>query len=246
MIRKIALLLSALLCASAPSQTVSIPETVAVTETDSLTQLQSVRIPVTISPRAAATTNVLVATDFTGSATPGSEFYPTSRWLTFQERQSAATFVIVLRGDTLAEPDESVGLQIVMVDGPVSIGNGSCNVHIEDNDAAFVPPNIIPGVSAGPEGDTWHFVQIPVALDAPTTGLVRYDYLLVSGPTNIGEVHGSHIILPGHTEPTYPAGFWFHGDTQPGPDSVFQFRLIDVEGADYDGALGTVVLSDDD
>jgi hypothetical protein len=109
---------------------------------------------VTLSPTSASTVTVAYATA-DGTATAGSDYVGTSGSLTFAPGQSTRTISIVVKGDTVAEADETFFMNLSGATN-ATITDSQVIGTISNDDAIVVTPGIVDGTfEAGNPWPAW-------------------------------------------------------------------------------------------
>lgn len=128
-----------------------------------------------------------------GSASPASDYLTINKSGTIAPGQSEASFVLQIKGDTVAEDDETVNLQIKVVSGAVTANGDYLNLTatIRDNDRAPLPPPIL-SVSpvARAEGDNGiNPFEFELRLDRPAGagGVAWSAFTTAGGSASPGE-----------------------------------------------------------
>lgn len=240
----------------------------------SLTEGNSGTVPAvfTVSLSAAYDQAVTVnyATYFTGSAAPASDYLPTSGTLTFAAGEISQTVTVLVVGDTLDEPNESL---LVALDSPSS--NAGLAIEaiwqsqgwgtILDDDP---PPTLsVSDVSLleGNSGAT--AVVFTVSLSAPSGLWVGVTFASADGtavhgmttrgldsPTAppppsdprydyVGRL-GGFDFAPGETSGTFT--LWVYGDTYKEPDETFFVNLSSPSNATIADGQGVGTIRNDD
>lgn len=150
-----------------------------------------------------------------GSASPASDYLPINKTGFIAPGQSEASFVLQIKGDTVAENDETVNLQIKIANGAVTANGDYLDLiaTIRDNDRTPLPPPVLS--------------VAPVARAEGQQGLTPFEFeLRLDRPAGPGGVAWSATSVAG-------------GSANP----VEDYAAIDLNGVIAEGQLtGKFVL----
>jgi hypothetical protein len=186
-----------------------------------------------------------------GTATPGSDYTPSSGTVTFNKRQTVATVTIAVYGDTIDEDDETFALRLSNPGGGAVIARETGTATILDDDEAPPPPSRISvndvSVNEGSIGQSSAVFTVQLDRAASSTVSVGYetgggtaspgaDYALQAGTVTFAPGQASmHVTVP------------VVADTTDEPDETFELRLTDPGGSvELDDATGVATITDDD
>jgi len=213
---------------------------VSVTEGNSGSKLATFRIT-----RHGSTTGTVSATytTFDSSALDTSDYTYSAGPVTFYDGVTYKDIPVVIRGDTVAEANETFGLRIEKVTG-ATLASGPGQGTIVNDDAAF---NILDATVAEGNSGT-HQVAVKITRTGSTTGTaqVRWQTANDNALASSDYVAASDTVTfnPGETEKL--ARITINGDTTPEPDQNFFVRLWSPVGAAVvDGAADVKITNDD-
>ncbi len=185
-----------------------------------------------------------------GTATAGSDYTAKTGVLTIPAGVTSGSIPVTVRGDTLVEGDETLGLSLTAVSPPTatSLGRSAAMGTISDDDTAST---VSVADAAGPEGDSG-FTQLvfPVTLDTPAEVAIKLTYVTASGTATAGSDYssksGTLTIAAGATSSSISVPV--RGDKVPEGDETLLVKITRVSaGNGVPGrttAIGTIV--DDD
>ena len=198
--------------------------------------------PVTLS--CASAQPMTVAFEATGgTAVAGSDFTSTSGTLTFQPGETSKDVVVPILGDTEAEPDETLFLDLAdPVGGTIRYGRGVGSIVNDEtgllvDDVTTVEPTVAGGKL---------MVRVRRAGPGSSAATVRYD--TADGTARAGQdytaVGGTLTFQPG--EVSKQVFITLLGDGALEPDEQFFLRLSNPTNAEISDGEGVVRLLDDD
>lgn len=181
------------------------------------------------------------------------DYVPASGVVTFAPGETTKTVPVVVNGDTLDEPDETVWVAWhsptnAVIGGFYGLGYGK----IRDDDPA---PKVLPGLVTAGEGDTGPtMVDVPVSLSAPSGRTVTVEWTTVpvagasfaSPPGDYTPASGVVTFAPGETTKTVPVVV--NGDTLVERDEYLVVSFRNPTNARIGGfyGLGFGVIANDD
>jgi hypothetical protein len=179
------------------------------------------------------------------TATSGTDFTPTSGTLTIPAGQTSGTFTVPIIGDTTAEPDETVVVQLTGAAG-ATLTTPTVTGTILDDDG---PATIAVTGSSTPEGCDGHTsLPFDIALSHPVGTNVTVSYATANGTATAGQDYesasGSVTIPAGETTAT--VNVQVIGDTAPEPDETVILNLSNPSGATISGPQATGTILNDD
>jgi Tol biopolymer transport system component len=178
-----------------------------------------------------------------GTATPGVDYQPVEVTWTFPALSTTAPVLVPVTGDTVQEPDETIG---VTLSNPVNatIGDGTGTVTILDDDMPRISVdnltvgNLAPGIPAT--------AVVTVRLNKPATQPVTVDYETADGTATGGvdyvRTRGRLTFAQGAQIVTFEVRVTSDGDAVLAEQ--FFVDLSDPVGAVLADAQGTVLLQD--
>jgi hypothetical protein len=128
-----------------------------------------------------------------GTATAGSDYTAVSGTLTFAPGQTVQTIVVPIADDAVAEPSETVSLNLSNAIN-ATIGDGTSLVVIGASDAAAVAT---PSIAAGRDvivRETDGYVDLPVRLSAPGSSMVSVDYATANATATAGTLCNNDYV----------------------------------------------------
>ncbi len=206
----------------------------------------NLNLPVTLS--APATSDISIPFTVTaGTATAGTDYQTTSGAVQIATGSSAGVATVVVNGDLLDEPDETLTVTLGMPPQGYTIVTGSAVGTILDDDA---PPTIsvsAPSVTEGNTGTTP--MTFVVSLSAPSGFDVGYTRATANGSATAG----SDYVALAAAAMTIPAGqttqnviVQVNGDFAVEPDETVLLNLTAVTNATPASASGTGTILNDD
>jgi len=203
-----------------------------------------VKVPLSLSIPSAIPVSVLfrVAPD---TAHAPSDFALTNGMVSFPAGSQHEEFAFVLRGDNVAEFDETLQVHLFQ---PVnaSVGTSVSQVIILDDDPT---PNLtVTGTSIREPTGSNGFIEFHLRLSGPSTQPVRISYSTRNGTASAGVDYlsrlGNLVIPPGETEAILSVTVL--GDALAEPDETLSLILRNPINATLDQAEATVQILDDD
>jgi hypothetical protein len=144
-----------------------------------------------------------------GTATPGSDYTPTSGTLTFAARETTKTFIVPVPPDRLYElrNQETVGLSLSGPTGGATLGSqaiATLTIHDSDSRPSLIPGNLIVS-DAGPGTTTAQFV---VRLSNGSVETISVSYATADGTAKADSDYvatsGTLTFQPGEVEKSFP------------------------------------------
>jgi methionine-rich copper-binding protein CopC len=182
-----------------------------------------------------------------GSATQGSDFNPSSGTLTFDPGQTTTTITVIVRGDTVYEPDETF---FVNLSNPrfatISDGQGVGTIVNDDNPVPGLSINDVT-VAEGNSGTTT--ATFTVTLSSPAAAPVTFDIATANGTAvapgdyTAKSVTGAAIPVG---QQTYSFSVTVVGDIDVESDETFSVDITNVSGATTADGTGIGTITNDD
>ena len=229
----------------APSLSITVPA--AVTEGDSGTT--NMVFTVTLAPASGQEVTVGYAVDTTSTATSASDFtaLPPGT-LTFAAGDTSKTITMVVTGDEVNEPNETVVLKLSNASN-ASIGIATATGTITDDDGA--PSLSITAPTAVTEGDSGSINMVFTVTLAPASGqevTVNYAVDTTSTATSASDFTelppGTLTFAAGDTSKTITVAVT--GDEVNEPNEMVVLKLVDAGNATIGIATATGTITDDD
>jgi VCBS repeat protein/Calx-beta domain-containing protein/FG-GAP repeat protein/putative extracellular protein len=192
-------------------------------------------LPVTVSY---ATTN--------GSALAGSDYVATSGSVTFNPGETSQSIVVPIIGDTVAEYDEYLGVNLTAATNATFL-SGTVFGYILDDDT---PPTVSIGDASIVEGNSGtSLMTFVVSLSNPSGQGISVNFATVNGTAKTSDndyiaQSGSLYFAPGQTSQTIQIGI--KGDTRKEQNETFQVKLSGPYGASISDGQGTGTIINDD
>jgi chitinase len=175
------------------------------------------------------------------------DYLPAAGVLTFAPGETVKTLAVLVIGDTVAEPDENLGVQISNPVGATILGNsiGLCTIVNDDP-----LPEIRVSDTSVVEGNSGPTTAVfTVNLSEPAAHTIEVDYRTPNVGTAVpGEDYWSAfstvVFAPGETVKTFE--IWIQPDRLPEADETFLVEISTYSAATVvDGqAVGTIVNDD--
>jgi hypothetical protein len=180
-----------------------------------------------------------------GSAAAPADYSATSGTLTFAPGDTSKTVTVPVKGDTLDEPDETIGVHLSNATS-ATIARADAVGTIRDDDAA--PALSVAGGSVT-EGDTGSRpLTFTVQLSAASGRSVTVDYHTTDdtavAPGDYTATSGTLTFAPGQTTRTVDVPVI--GDTLDESDETFTFALASPSNATLGTGTATGTIQDDD
>jgi hypothetical protein len=181
------------------------------------------------------------------TATVGEDFLTSDQYVDLPRGTTSTTVRVPVRGDALAEGDETFFLRLVPTflshTQPVMTkAAGVCT--IKDDDAGLSVQDS--GVTEGDDGT--RSATFTVRLSLPVTTTVTVNYRTSDGTAAAGSdsehVHGTLTFAPGET--AKPIAVPVHGDATAENDETFFLRIEDAHGAPITRARALGLIRNDD
>ena len=216
-----------------------------------------IAVPVTLSE--ATTVTVRVPWSLSGgTAVAGTDFAASSGELVFDPGTTTLSVSIVVTGDTVVEPDETLTVLLGAPTGAtVGRGTGILTIVNDDVPAAAPPAVVVPVVSIGTasvlEGRSGtQTVTVPLTLSTATTGTVTVVVTMTGlGTATAGSDHQAWspatrtvTFAPGATAAT--VSVVVIADRTAEPDETVVLALSSPAGATLGTATGVLTIRDDD
>lgn len=194
----------------------------------------------------AATSNVVL--DYktaNGTATAGSDYEAASGTLTFTPGQTVKTVTVKLIGDTTAEANETLFLDVTG-----SIGSGRARGTIVNDDGTPPPSPTLPSLTIADAtfDEAAGKAIIAVSLSAPSTGEVKVNYSTAAGTALAGSdfTAASGTLTFAANQTTRTISVDLVNDTAPEAQEQFDLVLSNPLGATIADGRATVRITDTD
>jgi hypothetical protein len=183
-----------------------------------------------------------------GTATPGSDYTPTSGTLSFAEGETTKTFTVSLIDDNVYEgTSETIGLTLSDPSGGVALGaRKTATLTIQDSKSR---PSLIPVSLSVPEGESGPTnAQFVVQLSHPSTETISANYATANVTANAGSDYvaasGTITFQPGELEKTI--SLQINGDTVEEPNERFAIFFSNLVNATLTVGTNVVTIVNDD
>jgi hypothetical protein len=184
-----------------------------------------------------------------GTATPGSDYTPTSGTLSFAEGETTKTFTVSLIDDNVYEgaTRETIGLTLSGESGDVALGSQkTATLNIADSKGR---PSITRTRMAVIEGDSGTTnAQFVVRLSHPSVETISVNYATANHSATAGAEYvaasGTLTFHPGELEKTIP--LQINGDTVEEPNKQFLILYSNLVNVDLSPGNNFVTIIDDD
>lgn len=182
-----------------------------------------------------------------GTASAGADYESKSGQLVFAPGETSKTIEVLVQGDTLDEPDETLTLTLSSAVG-ATLQDAAALGTIEDDDAAPSVSISIADSSALEGNSGTSLVAFVVSLSAESGQTVTVDYATIAGSAAAGsdfeDADGVVTFAPGETEQTI--NITILGDTDVEADEDFQVALTNAVGAEIADGTATGLIQNDD
>jgi Tol biopolymer transport system component len=194
-----------------------------------------------------APSNGAVTVDFAtadGTASAGDDYHAATGTLAFSPGQTQQTISVLVKGDTVAEPDEVFEVSLSNPAG-ATIGDGRGVATIRNDDS----PRLSVGDATAAEDDAGIASMLfTLTLSSAAGEVVNVDVSTQDGTATSASDYitasGSVTFNPGETTKTFAVPL--RADTQPEPDETFTLLLSNARGATIlDGAAVGTIKDDD-
>jgi hypothetical protein len=181
-----------------------------------------------------------------GSALAGSDYVATTASVTFNPGKTSQSIVVPILGDTVAEDDEYLGVQLTAATN-ATVFNGGVAGNILDDD---MPPTISISDASLVEGNSGTSVMtFVVSLSNPSGQEISVNFATVNGTAKTSDndyvaQSGSLYFAPGQTSQTIE--IVIKGDTRKEQNETFQVRLSGASSASITDGQGTGTIINDD
>jgi chitinase len=204
--------------------------------------LKNLNFSVTLSGPSASPVSVNYAT-LAGTATPGDDFNATQGTLTFNPGQTSKTVSIAIRGDTLAEPDEtflvalsnSTGGVIFKPEATGTIQNDDVNIRIADTSVGEADSGL---------GEATFTVTLSAPVDFPVTVTYATTNNTASAGSDYLAASGTLQFAPGQVSQTITTILL--NDLRNEIDERFLVNLSSPVGAILADSQGAATIVDND
>ncbi|MBW4651549.1 MAG: hypothetical protein KME20_00565 [Kaiparowitsia implicata GSE-PSE-MK54-09C] len=186
-----------------------------------------------------------------GSATPGDDFVNTlPLTVTFEEGETLQSVVLPIVGNTVFEPDKTIGLALQNPTGGATLGSQTTTTFTILNDDPVPTVSISPLTLSLPEGDVGATPFVfQVGLSNPSAEPVTVAFTTVDGTATAVDndyvpASGTLTFSPG--EVTQEITVTVVGDTQVEPDERFTVQLSEISGAIAGNTIAEAIILNDD
>jgi len=183
-----------------------------------------------------------------GTATPGSDYTPTSGTLSFAEGETTKTFTVSIIDDNVYEgTSETIGLTLSGQSGDAALGSQkTATLTIQDSKRR---PSIIPVSLSVPEGESGTTnAQFVVRLSYPSAETISANYatadLTANANSDYVAASGTLTFQPGELEKTIP--LQINGDTVEEPNERFLIIFSNLVNATFTAGTNFVTIVNDD
>ena len=195
-----------------------------VTEGDSGTK--NLNFTVSLAPASGRIVTIDYAS-LAGTAAAGSDYHSVSGTLTFNPGQTSKTVSIVLVGDTVPEPDETVLLSLANPSGAILLKAVGTGTIASDDVSLGIGDAVVTEGSSGVATAVFH-----VTLSAPVAHEVRVDFDTANGTAAAGADYiatsGTLVFAPGQT--TGSIEVLVIGDARDEADETLHVNLSEPSG----------------
>jgi hypothetical protein len=181
-----------------------------------------------------------------GSALAGSDYVATTGSVTFNPGQTSQSIVVPIIGDTVAEYDEYLGVNLTAATN-ATFYTGTAYGYILDDDT---PPTISISDASVVEGNSGTSVMtFVVSLSNPSGQGISVNFATVNGTAKTSDndyiaQSGSLYFAAGQTSQTIQ--IVIKGDTRKEKNETFQVKLSGANGATISDGQGTGTIVNDD
>ncbi len=183
-----------------------------------------------------------------GTATAGTDYIAKSGTLTFAAGETSKTFTVVVNGDTVDEPDETVLVNLSNVTGGYGIVDGQGFGTILDDDGPGLPTIAVTNTPTVLEGNSGTASLVfTITLSAAATTAVTVDYASqdgAAGGPDYQPTSGTLTFAPGETSKTVT--ILVNGDTLDESNETVALNLTNANGATIATPQTLGVILDDD
>ncbi|WP_428684261.1 Calx-beta domain-containing protein [Reyranella sp.] len=183
-----------------------------------------------------------------GTATSGSDYVAASGTLTFAAGETSKTIEVTVKGDKVAESNETLTIRLANADG-ATIADGSATGTVTNDDATATLPALSVGDVSMREGDSGTAeLMFIVTLDKAATGPVTVNYATADGTATAGSDYaaltGTLTFAAGETSKMVHVVV--NGDTAVEAAETFSLTLSSATGATIADATAVGQITDDD
>jgi hypothetical protein len=180
-----------------------------------------------------------------GTATSGVDYVPASGTLTFLPGETTKTITVLVNGDTLDEPDETLFVNLSNAsNATISVSQGTGTILDDDPAPAFSISNA--SVVEGNSGTV--LITFTVTLNTASGKITTVDYSTADGTATAGVDYvansGTLTFLPGETSKS--VSFSVFGDLDVESDETFFVNLSNAGNATIANAQGVGTILNDD
>ncbi|MFO0900206.1 MAG: Calx-beta domain-containing protein [Pirellulales bacterium] len=206
----------------------------------------SMLFTVTLSAASQSAVTVNYATG-DGTASAGADYEAKSGQLTFAPGETSKTIEVLVQGDTLDEPNETLTLTLSNAVG-ATLQDAAALGTIIDDDAAPSVSISIADASALEGNSGTSLLPFVVSLSAASGQTVTVDYATIAGTATAGTdftaANGTVTFAPGETQKTINVAIL--GDTAVEADENFQVQLTNAVAAEIADGTATGLIQNDD
>jgi hypothetical protein len=199
---------------------------------------------VTLSEPSTQTVTVDFATA-DGTAVAGSDYQATSGTLTFSPGQTAQTITVLVNGDALNEPDETVLVNLTAATHAAIAGSQGVGLIVNDDP---VPALSVGDVTVGEGQSGTTSALFTVSLSAASGQTVTVGFATANGTAAAGSDYqatsGTLTFSPGQTARTITV--LVNGDATSEPDETFTVNLSGAVNATIADGQGSGTITNDD
>lgn len=182
-----------------------------------------------LSAAASQTTTVQYGTADGTATTSGGDFVAKTGTVSFRPGQRTASIAISVRGDRVAEPDETFTVRLVSATG-ATLARSTATGTIVDDDAAARTVSVTGPANAVNEGGSATFTfTLSQAATVPVTVSYATANLTASSAADYTATTGSFTFAVGQT--SRQIAVTTRTDSVVEPDESFQMRIVSVSGA---------------
>ena len=220
---------------------------VSISEGDSLTKQATFTVTLSAAASAAVTYDIATAN---GTAVSGSDYV--AKTLSGQSIPAGTlskTFTVAIKGDTVAEPDETFLVNVSSVVG-ATLADGHAVGTITNDDSGSTTPSLSIGDVSISEGNSGTKVAtFTVGLSGTSSSAVTYNIATADGSATAGSDYvasslSNETIAAGSTSKTFAVTI--KGDTATEGNETFTVNVSSVVGATVADGSATGTISNDD
>ena len=221
---------------------------VSITEGNSLSKQATFTVKLSAASASAVTYSIATAN---GTAVSGTDYVAKSLvGQSMPAGTTSKTFTVGIKGDTVAEPDETFLVNLSSAVGAtVADGQAIGTITNDDGGGGGTPTLSIADLSIAEGNSGTKVATFTVSLSAAAAGAVTYNIATANGTATSGSDYvanslTSESIAAGATSKTFAVTI--NGDTTTEPDETFTVALSSVVGATLGDGSATGTISNDD